>query len=98
MAPLSKELSGVIFDHVHCGNHLNSKKETVDIELEKKTIEYAGQALAALWNSMPNNERGVGGYDVDFSLGGSGWLRGGGGHPLFLHKNGGLPTCSVLII
>ena len=34
MAPMSRELCGVIFDHKHYGDHLNSKKETIDIELE----------------------------------------------------------------
>ena len=38
MAPLSRELIGVIFDHEHYGVHLNSKKETIDVELEKKNF------------------------------------------------------------
>ena len=48
MAPLSRELTGVIFDHLHYGNHLNSKKETIDKDLEMRNFEYAGQALADL--------------------------------------------------
>ena len=48
MAPLSRELCGVIFDHQHHGVHLNSKKETIDIELERKNFEFAGKALADL--------------------------------------------------
>ena len=61
MAPLSRELCGVIFEHVHFGNHLNSKKETVDVELEKKNFAFAGKALADLWNRMPENGRAIGG-------------------------------------
>ena len=48
MAPLSRELVGVIFDHQHFGSHLNSKKETVDLELEKRNFAFAGEALADL--------------------------------------------------
>ena len=48
MAPLSRELIGVIFDHEHYGSHLNSAKETVDLELEKRNFAYAGKALASL--------------------------------------------------
>ena len=64
MAPLSRELTGVIFDHQHYGTHLNSKKETVDIELEKRNFAYAGKALASLFDSMPSRGRAIGGYDV----------------------------------
>ena len=65
MAPLSRELIGVIFEHQHFGNRLNSEKKTIDVELEKKNFEYAGKALAALWDSMPQNGRAIGGHDVD---------------------------------
>ena len=65
MAPLSRELCGVIFDHEHFGCHLNSKKETIDEELEMKNFAFKGQALADLWNRMPENGRGIGGFDVD---------------------------------
>lgn len=36
MAPLSRELSGVILPHEHFGSHLNSQQETLDENLEKK--------------------------------------------------------------
>ena len=65
MAPLSRELCGVIFDQQHYGCHLNSKKETTDIELEKRNFAHAGTALADLWNTMPEKNRGIGGYDVN---------------------------------
>ena len=48
MAPLSRELIGVIFDHEHYGCHLNSAKQTIDQELEKRNFAFAGKALAAL--------------------------------------------------
>ena len=48
MAPLSRELCGVIFKHNHFGNHLNSKKETINLELEKRNFAFAGKALAHL--------------------------------------------------
>ena len=65
MAPLSRELIGVIFDHEHYGAHLNSAKETIDIQLEKRKFAFAGRALADLWNRMPENGRSIGGYDVN---------------------------------
>lgn len=36
MAPLSRELSGVILPHEYFGSHLNAQQETVDDALEKK--------------------------------------------------------------
>lgn len=39
MAPLSRELSGVLLPHDHFGNHLNAKLETADEELEKKKLQ-----------------------------------------------------------
>lgn len=35
MAPLSRDLAGLILDHEKLGTHLNEKGETIDIELEK---------------------------------------------------------------
>ena len=65
MAPLSRELVGVIFDHQHYDVHLSSKKETIDDELERRNFAYAGKALASLWDSMPKRGRAIGNYDVD---------------------------------
>ena len=61
MAPLSRELSGVMFDHQHFGNHLNSQKKTIDKDLEYQNFKYAGQALASLQSDMG----GIGGHAVD---------------------------------
>ena len=53
MAPLSKDLSGVVLEHQFFGNHLNDKGETVDVELEKSNFQHAGRILSDIWsNSM----------------------------------------------
>lgn len=52
MAPLSKELSGIILPHDNFGSHLDSQRRTVDVELEKKNFQYAGEILAELWSNM----------------------------------------------
>ncbi|KAJ6639792.1 hypothetical protein Bhyg_12539 [Pseudolycoriella hygida] len=52
MAPLSRELSGLILPHEHFGSHLNSKNETVDGELEKRNFQYAGETLAEVWSTF----------------------------------------------
>ena len=36
MAPLSRMLTGVLLDHKHFGSHLNSEKQTVDDNMERK--------------------------------------------------------------
>lgn len=36
MAPLSRELPGVILEHDHFGTHLNASGKTIDDQLEKK--------------------------------------------------------------
>jgi len=52
MAPLSKELSGVILPHDHFGSHLNSAGKTIDSELEEINFKKAGEVLAEIWNSL----------------------------------------------
>lgn len=52
MAPLSKELSGLILNHDHYGSHLNSKNQTIDKELEKLNFMHAGLTLAEVWNQL----------------------------------------------
>lgn len=51
MAPLSRELSGVILPHDHYGSHLDNSGKTIDSEKEKQNFEYAGQALAEIWSN-----------------------------------------------
>lgn len=50
MAPLSRDLAGLILPHDHFGTHLNEKGETTDEELELKNFEHAGTALAEIWS------------------------------------------------
>ena len=46
MAPLSNALAGVILPYDNYGNHLNSQGETIDLQLEKRNFEKAGETLA----------------------------------------------------
>ena len=52
MAPLSAEISGLVLPHDHFGSHLNSACKTMDVELEKRNFQYAGNVLAEVWSSM----------------------------------------------
>ncbi|KAL7287658.1 hypothetical protein TKK_0018299 [Trichogramma kaykai] len=52
MAPLSRALSGVILPYDFYGNHLDSKKECVDKELELKNFAKAGETLSEIWSEM----------------------------------------------
>ena len=48
MAPLSKELSGVLLEHDHFGSHLDSQGRTIDEALEIKNFEHAGDVLGKI--------------------------------------------------
>jgi len=50
MAPLSRELSGLILPHDHYGSHLDKKGNAVDPQLEVKNFAFAGKALADVWS------------------------------------------------
>lgn len=50
MAPLSRDLAGLVIDHQKLGTHLNHKAETIDEELEKKNFAAAGKLLAEIWS------------------------------------------------
>jgi hypothetical protein len=52
MAPLSKELAGLILPHDHFGRHLDGQGNTIDTELEKRNFEFAGRALAEVWSQV----------------------------------------------
>ena len=43
MAPLSKELDGVVLDHDACGTYLDGSGCTIDVELEKENVRIAGR-------------------------------------------------------
>lgn len=51
MAPLSKDLAGLIIPHNHDGDHLDTQGRTVDQMLERRNFEYAGRTLAEVWSS-----------------------------------------------
>lgn len=46
MAPLSKELAGVVLPHDHYGSHLDAGGKTVDPNLERLNFQKAGETLA----------------------------------------------------
>lgn len=52
MAPLSKQLSGLILEHDHFGSHLDNSGRTIDDDLELQNFEHAGQLLAQVWSEM----------------------------------------------
>ncbi|KAJ8682384.1 hypothetical protein QAD02_018176 [Eretmocerus hayati] len=52
MAPLSRELAGVILPHDHFGSHMDGSKRTIDEDLELKNFESAGQTLAQIWSDV----------------------------------------------
>ena len=52
VAPLSKELSGVLLEHEHFGSHLDDRGNTIDPQLELKNVEHAGKILGEIWSGM----------------------------------------------
>lgn len=52
MAPLSRELSGLILPHDSCGTHLDSSGRTINKVLEKQNFRKAGEILAEIWSNM----------------------------------------------
>ena len=51
MAPLSRDLSGLILPHDYYGSHLDHNGKTSDPELEKSNFAKAGDALAEVWSA-----------------------------------------------
>ena len=45
MAPLCKELGGVLLEIKYFGAHLDDKGNTIDLQLELKNFEQAGKIL-----------------------------------------------------
>ena len=66
LAPLSRDLSGLILPHDHYGSHLDKNGKTCDTELEKVNFQKAGEVLAEVWNSTVIDE-----YEVVASYVGS---------------------------
>ena len=51
MAPLSKELSGLILPHDSVGSHLDDSGKTIAEDLEKQHFIKAGEILAEVWSN-----------------------------------------------
>ena len=60
MAPLSRDLAGLVLPHDHYGSHLNASGKTIDAELELKNFQKAGETLAEVWSSNT-----IDGFPVD---------------------------------
>lgn len=52
MAPLSKELAGVVLPHDTFGTHLDNSGKTIDAELEVKNFNKAGEILKEIWSDL----------------------------------------------
>ncbi|KAG5888931.1 hypothetical protein JTB14_006299 [Gonioctena quinquepunctata] len=52
MAPLSRELAGLILAHDHFGSYLGDRGVTINEHLERSNFEFAGNVLAEVWSSM----------------------------------------------
>lgn len=52
MAPLSRELAGLILPHEHYGSHLDADGRTIDEQLEKVNFGFAGRTLSEVWGGM----------------------------------------------
>ena len=50
MAPLSKDTAGIILPFDTFGSHLDGSNKTVNVELEIKNFEAAGNILAEVWS------------------------------------------------
>lgn len=52
MAPLSRELTGVVLPHDSFGTHLDSNGKTIDDDLEKDNFKKAGEILGEIWSAV----------------------------------------------
>ena len=52
MAPLSRELTGLILPRDTCGTHLDGKQKTIDSALEKDNFRNVGDILAEIWSQI----------------------------------------------
>lgn len=62
MAPLSRELSGLLLSHDYFGSHLSSSGETIDVNLEQKNFKFAAEVLCDIWKNMT-----IDGFEVEAS-------------------------------
>ena len=59
MAPLSAALAGVVLPHDHFGSHLDASGNTIDVDLEKKNFQKAGEILCDIWNNISIDNHNV---------------------------------------
>ena len=52
MAPLSRELAGLILPHDHFGIHLNSSTVIINKYHEEKYFEFAAETLGEVWSKV----------------------------------------------
>ena len=52
MTPLSKALTGLLLPYNTFGNHLDSQRRTIDVELGKHNFKKAGEILVKVWNEL----------------------------------------------
>ena len=50
MVKFSQDLSDVLLPHDPFGTYLNSQGKTVNTDLERKNVAYAGKLLAEIWS------------------------------------------------
>lgn len=48
MAPMSRELSGLILPHDNYGSHLYERSRASEVELERNSFEFVGKALSEI--------------------------------------------------
>ena len=65
MAPLSKELAGIILPHDSYGNHLDGNGKTIGGEKELQNFKKTGETLAEIWSSAKIDEYPVSAAWVD---------------------------------
>ncbi|GFO38799.1 hypothetical protein PoB_006530400 [Plakobranchus ocellatus] len=52
VAPLSRDLAGVVLSHEHFGSHLDSSGKTVDEQMERQNFQHAGETLTEVLSSF----------------------------------------------
>ena len=45
-------MHGLVLPHETCATHLNSKHETIDSDLEKKSFKAVGEMLIGIWSEL----------------------------------------------
>ena len=65
MAPLSKELSGIILPHDSFGTHLDDNGKTIDEVKELQNFRKARETLSEIWSQMTIDKHSVSAKWVD---------------------------------